>query len=83
MADNRKRHARANRSRMDVNQAYELQYWKEMFGVSGKQLAEAVREAGPSVKNVAAYLKDKTRASQRRTPRQTCKSSRTSRYEAY
>jgi hypothetical protein len=87
MADNRKKRGRADRSRIDVNQAYELQYWKEMFGVSGRQLAEAVREVGPTVKKVAAYLKekDKTQTSRRRrAPRRTTpKSSRTNRYEAY
>lgn len=41
MADNRKKRGRADRSRIDVNQAYELQYWKEMFGVSAQQLAES------------------------------------------
>jgi hypothetical protein len=87
MADNREKRGRADRSRIDVNQAYELQYWKEMFGVSGRQLAEAVREVGPTVKKVAAYLKekDKTQTSRRRrAPRRTTpKSSRTNRYEAY
>jgi hypothetical protein len=84
MADNRKKRGGTDRSRIDVNQAYELQYWKEMFGVSAQQLAEAVREAGPTVKKVAAYLKDKTPTSPRRKElRRTPKSSRTSRYEAY
>jgi Protein of unknown function (DUF3606) len=83
MADNRKKRGSPDRSKIDINQAYELQYWKEMFGVSAQQLAEAVREAGPTVKKVAAYLKDKTPKSRRRAPRRTPKSSRTSRYEAY
>jgi Protein of unknown function (DUF3606) len=83
MPDNRKKRGRADRNKIDVNQAYELQFWKEMFGVSAQQLTEAVREVGPSAKKVAAYLQDKTRTSQRRTFRRTPKSSRTSRYEAY
>jgi hypothetical protein len=68
MADNRKNRGKPDRNRINVNQAYELQYWKEMFGVSARQLAQAVREAGPTVKAVAAYLKekDKTRTSPRR-----------------
>jgi hypothetical protein len=80
MADKKKR---ADRSKIDINQAYELQYWKEMFGVSAQQLAEAVGEVGPTVKKVAAYLKDKTPKSRRRAPPRTPKSSRTSRYEAH
>jgi hypothetical protein len=65
MVDNRKKRGRPDRSRIDVNQAYELQYWKKMFGVSGQQLAAAVRQVGPRVKNVAAYLADKERISGR------------------
>src|SRR4029453_271068 len=59
MVDNRKKRGRPDRNRIDVNQAYELQYWKKMFGVSGQQLAAAVRRVGPRGKNVAAYLGDK------------------------
>jgi uncharacterized protein DUF3606 len=69
MVDNRKKRGRPDRSRIDVNQAYELQYWKKMFGVSGQQLAAAVRQVGPRVKNVAAYLADKGRISGRGDPR--------------
>jgi hypothetical protein len=68
MVDNRKKRGRPDRSRIDVNQAYELQYWKKMFGVSGQQLAAAVRQVGPRVKNVAAYLADKGRISGRGRP---------------
>jgi hypothetical protein len=67
MVDNRKKRGRPDRSRIDVNQAYELQYWKKMFGVSGQQLAAAVRQVG-WVKNVAAYLADKGRISGRGRP---------------
>jgi Protein of unknown function (DUF3606) len=68
MVDNRKKRGRPDRSRIDVNQAYELQYWKKMFGVSGQQLAAAVRRVGPRVKNVAAYLANKRRISGRGRP---------------
>jgi hypothetical protein len=71
MADNRKKRGKPDRNRINVNQAYEFQYWKEMFGVSARQLAEAVRQGGPTVKAVAAYLKekDKTRSPHRRRAR--------------
>jgi len=59
MTDNKRNRGKADRSRINVNQAYELQYLKEMFGVSGRQLAAAVREVGPSVKKIAAHLKSK------------------------
>jgi Protein of unknown function (DUF3606) len=67
MVDNTKKRGTPDRSKVDVNQAYELQYWKKMFGVSGQQLAAAVRRVGPKVKDVAA-LADKRRISGRRRP---------------
>lgn len=68
MADNKKNVGKADRGRINVNQAYELQYWKEMFGVSGRQLAAAVRKVGPSVKKVAAHLESTKSRSRRARP---------------
>jgi hypothetical protein len=61
MADSKKKRGRrTDRNRINVDQAYELQYWKDVFDVSAQQIAEAVRHVGPRVKNVAAYLESKT-----------------------
>ena len=44
-------------TRIDVNQSYQLAYWKERFGVSEELLIEAVRAAGAVARNVEAYLR--------------------------
>jgi len=46
-----------DRSRINVNEDYELQYWSEKFGVSRDELKEAVKSAGTSAKDVEDYLK--------------------------
>jgi hypothetical protein len=47
------------KTRIDLNQSYQVAYWKERFGVSEADLAEAVRAAGALAKNVEDYLKSK------------------------
>jgi hypothetical protein len=75
MADSTKKRGRSDRHRINVKQAYEIRYWKEVFGVSAQQLARAVRQVGPMVKNVAAYLERKTRMSSRKQrPRRSSRS---------
>ena len=59
MADDRKKRGKADRSTINMSEDYEKQYWKKKFGVSGQQLAGAVRAVGKSAKKVEAYLKDK------------------------
>ena len=49
----------SEKTRIDMNQAYQVAYWKERFGVSQEELAEAVRAAGALAKKVEAYLKSK------------------------
>ena len=44
----------SEKTRIDINQAYQVAYWKERFGVSQEELAEAVM-----AKKVEAYLKSK------------------------
>ena len=46
-----------DRDRINVNEAYELQYWSEKFKVSHEELKAAVKAAGTSVKDVEQYLK--------------------------
>lgn len=59
MADNLKNRGKPDRIRINVNEKWEFDYWKQALGVSGQQLAAAVRAVGPMVKDVKKYLKDK------------------------
>jgi hypothetical protein len=59
-ADDRSKKGMQDRTRSNMNQRYEVDYWKKKFGVSGQALAGAVRATGSSsVKKVEAYLQDK------------------------
>ena len=42
-----------------LNEAWQKNYWKRKFRVSGQALAGAVRAVGKSAKKVEAYLKNK------------------------
>jgi hypothetical protein len=48
-----------DKTRIDINQPYQVAYWKERFGVPEQDLEDAVRAVGASVKKIAAYLKRK------------------------
>ena len=47
------------KTRIDLNQSYQVAYWKERFGISQEELGKAVRAAGELAKKVEAYLKSK------------------------
>jgi hypothetical protein len=59
MADDLKKRGKPDRIRINVHEKWGLDRWKKELHVSGQQLAGAVRAAGPMVKNVKAYLKNK------------------------
>jgi hypothetical protein len=42
---------------IDMNQPYQVAYWKERFGVTERELREAVRSAGALARKVEAHLK--------------------------
>jgi Protein of unknown function (DUF3606) len=46
----------ADRSRVNLDQDHEVQYWAEQFGVSRERLIRAVRMAGPIVHDVQRDL---------------------------
>lgn len=46
----------ADRSRIDLRDAYEVRYWTEAFGVTTAQLRAAVKEAGPMAADVKRHL---------------------------
>ena len=56
MADNLNDRGPQDRSRINVNEPWELQYWTRRFGVSEEQLRTAVNTAGTSVEAVGKHL---------------------------
>lgn len=56
MADDRNVRGAVDRSRINMQEDYEVRYWTEKWSVTREQLAEAVRAVGVMVKNVAAKL---------------------------
>jgi len=56
MADNLEDRGPQDRSRINVNEPWELQYWTRRFGVSEEQLRTAVNTAGTSVEAVGKHL---------------------------
>jgi hypothetical protein len=56
MADNLKDRGPQDRSRINVNESWELQYWTRELGVSEEQLRDAVKTAGTSAEAVRKQL---------------------------
>jgi hypothetical protein len=56
MADNLQDRGPQDRTRINVNERWELQYWTRHFGVNEEQLRAAVDTAGPSVEAVSKHL---------------------------
>lgn len=56
MADDKKNRGPQDRSRVNLNEDYEVRYWTEKFGVTREQLAGAVKRAGSSSAAVAHAL---------------------------
>ena len=56
MADNLQSAGPQDRSRINVNEEWELRYWTEELGVSKERLAELVKEVGPTVAAVRQRL---------------------------
>jgi hypothetical protein len=59
MSDNKKKTGEPDRSRINTSERYEMDYWKDKFGVSPQQLTGAVRAVGNGAKDVENYLKNK------------------------
>lgn len=60
MSDDKTKTGAQDRSRINVNEDYELRYWSEKFGVSPDELKAAVEAAGTGVDAVARHLKSRT-----------------------
>ena len=66
MADNKQNIGNPDRSRINVNEEYELNAWCRKFNVNPSQLKKAVKEVGSIASDVEAYLnKDKTSSGRR------------------
>lgn len=56
MADDRSNRGPQDRSRINLEEDYEVRYWTEELGVSEEQLREAMQAAGSSVDAVRKHL---------------------------
>lgn len=59
MADDKTNRGPQDRSRINVNEPYEVQYWTKKFGVNEAQLRAAVAKVGVMADDVERYLKGK------------------------
>ena len=57
MADDRTQRSGQDRSRINVNQDYEVRDWAKKFGVSPDELKKAVQAVGDRADEVEAHLK--------------------------
>ena len=57
MADDKSQQGPQDRSRINVNERYELDYWSNKFGVTPKDLKRAVEKVGVNAKDVERELK--------------------------
>ena len=56
MADDLKNRGAQDRARVNVHEDHEVRYWREKWGVTKQQLADAVKKVGVSVDAVAQEL---------------------------
>ena len=57
--DDKNKQGPQDRSRINVNESYELQYWSERFGISREELKNVVDKVGVSVSAVEEALKNR------------------------
>jgi len=57
MADDRTKTGGQDRTRINVNEDYELRDWSQKFSVTPEQLVDAVKKVGTSAAAVERYLK--------------------------
>ncbi|WP_313621384.1 DUF3606 domain-containing protein [Achromobacter sp.] len=57
MSDDLNNRGPQDRSRVNVNESYELRYWTKHFGVTEEQLRAAVKAVGPSATAVQEHLR--------------------------
>jgi hypothetical protein len=59
MSDDPTKRGPADRTRINVNEPYELEYWSKELKVSRDQLKELVKQHGPSVSALRAAIHHK------------------------
>ena len=59
MSDNLQKAGQQDRSRINVNEEWEVRHWTEALGVSREELERAVAEVGVSADAVRQHLKRK------------------------
>ena len=62
MTDDTTKRGKADRTRINTRQAFEVRYWRKAFGVTKLTLIMAVKAVGPLVKEVKQYLINRIRA---------------------
>jgi uncharacterized protein DUF3606 len=60
MADDLRNRGNQDRSRVNVNEKWEVEYWTKKWGVTRAQLVAAVKEVGVSAAALAKKLGKKT-----------------------
>jgi hypothetical protein len=56
MADDKTKRGAQDRTRVNMSEDYEVEYWTSKWGVSRDQLAAAVKKVGPMAADVAKEL---------------------------
>ena len=56
MSDDKNDRGPGDRSRISLEEDYEVRYWAERWGITEEELAQAVKEVGNSASKVAIYL---------------------------
>lgn len=60
--DNKTQKDVRDRTRVNINEQYEVEYWSKKFNVTPQELRDAVRETGSeSVKEIEEFLRNHTR----------------------
>jgi hypothetical protein len=57
MSDNLQKAGAQDRSRINVNEEWEVRHWTQALGVSKEELEQAVKQVGPSAVAVREHLK--------------------------
>nr|WP_202882077.1 DUF3606 domain-containing protein [Methylobacterium mesophilicum] len=54
--DNLRRREPEDKSKINVHEDWELEYWARRFGVTKERIKDAVRQVGVQTKDVAEFL---------------------------
>jgi uncharacterized protein DUF3606 len=57
MSDDRTKKGAQDRSRINLSEDYEMQYWTKALGVSREELERLVREHGNSAERIRQHLR--------------------------